>query len=145
MHDIETLTVDLLLLPSTSLSYVSQQKAKLEKLKSSRDQSAVNSALDALTQCAESGRGNLLELSIQASRARCTVGEISDALEKVVGRHVAVPRMVSGAYVSEYGQAEEVDKAMKRVEVCVCVWWAEECVWMGAVFLSLSLSLSAGI
>ena len=68
-----------------------QQKAKLEKLKSSRDQSAVNSALGALTQCAESGRGNLLELSIQASRARCTVGEISDALEKVVGRHVAVP------------------------------------------------------
>ncbi len=46
------------------------------------------------------------------------MGEISDALEKVHGRHVAVPRMVSGAYVSEYGQAKEVDKAMRRVEVC---------------------------
>ena len=96
------------------------QKSKLEKLRASRDLAAVNSALDALTQCAESNQGNLLELSIQASRARCTVGEISDALEKVVGRHVAVPRMVSGAYVSEYGQAEEVDKAMRRVEVGGC-------------------------
>ncbi|XP_064401331.1 methylmalonyl-CoA mutase, mitochondrial-like isoform X4 [Halichondria panicea] len=95
---------------------IESQKRKLETLRSTRDQSAVSSALTALTQAAESGDGNLLHLSIQASRARCTVGEISDALEKVHGRHVAVPRMVSGAYVSEYGQAEEVDKAMRRVE-----------------------------
>ncbi len=81
----------------------------------------MSSALTALTQAAETGEGNLLQLSIEASRVRCTVGEISDALEKVHGRHVAVPRMVSGAYVSEYGQAEEVDKAMRRVEVCVGV------------------------
>ena len=62
-----------------------------------------------------------MELSIQASRARCTVGEISDALEKVHGRHVAVSRMVSGAYVTEYGQAEEVDRALKKVEVWIYV------------------------
>lgn len=97
----------------------SPQKLKLETLRATRDQSAVSSALTALTRAAESGEGNLLQLSIEASRVRCTVGEISDALEKVHGRHVAVPRMVSGAYVSEYGHAEEVDKAMKRVEVCV--------------------------
>ncbi len=94
------------------------QKHKLETLRATRDQSAVSSALSALTRAAESGEGNLLQLSIEASRVRCTVGEISDALEKVHGRHVAVPRMVSGAYVSEYGHAEEMDKAMKRVEVC---------------------------
>ena len=63
--------------------------------------------------------GNLLDLSIKATRARCTVGEISDALEKVHGRHVASPQMVSGAYVSEYGQSEDIDKALKRVEVSV--------------------------
>ena len=94
-----------------------KQKSKLENLYSSRDKEAVSSALNALTECAETGEGNLLELSMQASRARCTVGEISDAMEKVHGRHVAVPRMVSGAYVSEYGQAEEVDRAIKKVEV----------------------------
>ena len=59
---------------------------------------------------------NLLDLSIKAARARCTVGEISDAMEKVHGRHVAAPRMVSGAYVTEYGDREEIDKALKRVQ-----------------------------
>ena len=60
--------------------------------------------------------GNLLDLSIKAACARCTVGEISDALEKVHGRHVAAPRMVSGAYVTEYGDREEIDKALKKVQ-----------------------------
>ena len=60
--------------------------------------------------------GNLLDLSIKAARVRCTVGEISDALEKVHGRHVAAPRMVSGAYVAEYGDREEIDKALKKVQ-----------------------------
>ena len=60
--------------------------------------------------------GNLLDLSIKAARVRCTVGEISDALEKVHGRHVATPRMISGAYVTEYGDREEIDKALKKVQ-----------------------------
>lgn len=58
----------------------------------------------------------MLDLSIKAARVRCTVGEISDALEKVHGRHVATPRMVSGAYVTEYGDREEIDKALKKVQ-----------------------------
>ena len=52
------------------------------------------SCLAALTKCAESGEGNLLALAVEAARARCTVGEISDALEKVWGRHVAQDRLV---------------------------------------------------
>ena len=59
------------------------QKAKLEKLYGSRDQSAVDAALSALTDCAAGKGGNLLDLSIKAARVRCTVGEISDAMEKV--------------------------------------------------------------
>ena len=94
------------------------QKDKLEKLYASRDQSAVDAALIALTDCAAGKGGNLLDLSIKAARIRCTVGEISDAMEKVHGRHVATPRMVSGAYAAEYGQREEIDEAMKRVQVC---------------------------
>ena len=94
------------------------QKAKLEKLYASRDQSAVDAALSALTDCAAGKGGNLLDLSIKAARVRCTVGEISDAMEKVHGRHVASPRMVSGAYAAEYGQREEIDEAMKKVQVC---------------------------
>lgn len=66
--------------------------------------------------CVSLSGGNLLDLSIKAARARCTVGEISDAMEKVHGRHVAAPRMVSGAYVTEYGDREEIDKALKRVQ-----------------------------
>lgn len=87
------------------------------RLRQSRDQTAVNSALLALTKCADSNEGNLLDLSIQAARARCTVGEISDAMEKVVGRHVASTRMVSGAYISEYGEGEEVSQTMEAVKV----------------------------
>ena len=94
------------------------QKDKLEKLYASRDQSAVDAALSVLTDCAAGKGGNLLDLSIKAARVRCTVGEISDAMEKVHGRHVATPRMVSGAYAAEYGQREEIDEAMKRVQVC---------------------------
>lgn len=77
----------------------------------------MDSALSALTQCAESGEGNLLYLSIKAARARCTVGEISDAMEKVHGRHVASTRMVSGAYLSEYGGGEEIEKTLEVVKV----------------------------
>lgn len=87
------------------------------KLRQSRDQNTVDSALSALTQCAETSDGNLLDLSIKAARVRCTVGEISDAMEKIVGRHVASTRMVSGAYISEYGEGGEADQAMEAVKV----------------------------
>ncbi|AUG54268.1 methylmalonyl-CoA mutase [Thalassospira marina] len=80
-----------------------QQIAKLERLRSERDDASVESALNALTNAAGSQSGNLLELAVQAARAKCTVGEISDALEKVYGRHQAVIRSIAGVYKTEVG------------------------------------------
>jgi methylmalonyl-CoA mutase len=77
------------------------QLARLEELKRTRDPRAVEQALDALTRCAGSGEGNLLDLSVHAARARATLGEISSALEKVFGRYQAVNRTISGVYSSE--------------------------------------------
>lgn len=76
----------------------------------------MEAALSALTAAAQSGSGNLLELSINAARARATLGEISTAMEEVFGRHVASSRMVSGAYKSEYGQREETESVLRDVE-----------------------------
>ncbi|MCA1907081.1 MAG: methylmalonyl-CoA mutase [Magnetospirillum sp.] len=78
------------------------QIARLKQIKASRDQAKVDAALAALTQAAESGEGNLLELSVNASRARATVGEISDAMEKAFTRHRAVNRTISGVYGGVY-------------------------------------------
>jgi methylmalonyl-CoA mutase len=79
-----------------------EQLSKLEQLRADRDQSQVDAALDKLTRAAGSD-GNLLELSINAARAKATVGEISDALEKVFGRHQAEIRTISGVYRDEVG------------------------------------------
>ncbi|OPZ15527.1 MAG: Methylmalonyl-CoA mutase large subunit [Bacteroidetes bacterium ADurb.BinA261] len=78
-----------------------QQIERLKALRASRDNDAVKKALDAITKCVETGEGNLLELSIEAARVRATLGEISDACEKVVGRYNAVIRTISGVYSSE--------------------------------------------
>ncbi|MFZ6037781.1 MAG: methylmalonyl-CoA mutase [Bacteroidota bacterium] len=78
-----------------------QQIERLKALRASRDNDAVRKALDAITKCVETGEGNLLELSIEAARVRATLGEISDACEKVVGRYNAVIRTISGVYSSE--------------------------------------------
>jgi methylmalonyl-CoA mutase len=78
------------------------QIARLQSIKASRDNEAVQSALVALTAAAESGQGNLLALSIQAMRLRATVGEVSDALEKVFGRHRADTQKVTGVYAAAY-------------------------------------------
>merc|ERR1711874_93564 len=64
--------------------------------------------LAALEECARTGEGNVLSLAVEAARARCTVGEITKAMEAVFGRHVATDRMVSGAYRTEYGEGEEI-------------------------------------
>jgi methylmalonyl-CoA mutase len=74
------------------------QVARLNAIRASRDQAAVDAALTALTAAAESGEGNLLDLAIKATRLRASVGEISDALEKVYGRHRATIQSVSGVY-----------------------------------------------
>jgi methylmalonyl-CoA mutase len=81
-----------------------KQIARLEQLRRERDATACQSALDALTACAEGRGGNLLALAIAAARARASVGEISMALEKVWGRHSAEIRAISGVYAGEVGE-----------------------------------------
>ena len=78
------------------------QIARLANIKQKRDASRVDAALSAITSAAESGQGNLLDLTIQAMRLRATVGEVSDALEKVFGRHRADTQKVSGVYAAAY-------------------------------------------
>jgi len=78
-----------------------QQLARLEELRAGRDSDAVQLALDALTKAADTGDGNLLDLAVTAARARATVGEISDALEKIFGRHQATIRSIQGIYSGE--------------------------------------------
>jgi methylmalonyl-CoA mutase len=82
------------------------QIARLNDIKQKRDAAQVQSALNALTSAAESGTGNLLELTINAVRLRATVGEISDAMEKVFGRHRADTQKVTGVYAAAYDSAE---------------------------------------
>ncbi len=78
-----------------------QQVERLGRLRASRDNAAVQKALDAITRCVETKEGNLLELSVNAARVRATLGEISDACEKVAGRYNAIIRTISGVYSSE--------------------------------------------
>jgi methylmalonyl-CoA mutase len=101
-----------------------EQLAKLEQLRAERDETATQAALAELTRAAgesgvagEDGLGNnLLALAINAARAHATVGEISDALEKVYGRHVAEIRTISGVYRDEAGRAENISSAIQLVE-----------------------------
>jgi methylmalonyl-CoA mutase len=97
-----------------------QQIAKLEKLRKNRNQADVDHALNALTESCASGNGNLLDLAVTAVRARATVGEISDACEKVFGRHKAVIRAISGVYTAEVGkdarQMQDVGELLGRFE-----------------------------
>ena len=93
------------------------QIAKLEQLRAERDGDAVQRALDALTDAAATGTGNLLALAIDAAREKATVGEISDALEKVYGRHVATIRTIEGVYRSEVGHdADSVTAVREKVD-----------------------------
>jgi methylmalonyl-CoA mutase len=93
-----------------------QQIARLKQIRGTRDSAKVQAALDALAKCAEDGKGNLLDLSIQAIRLRATVGEVSDALEKVFGRHRADTQKVTGVYAAAYESAEGWDKLKKEID-----------------------------
>ena len=93
-----------------------QQVRRLEKLRRERDNGAVATALAVLEKCAGSGEGNLLELSVEAARARASLGEISGALEKVWGRHKAEVRTISGVYSGEYGGGDEIDGVTQKIE-----------------------------
>jgi methylmalonyl-CoA mutase len=90
-----------------------RQIARLEELRRGRDQRAVDEALQALTRCAETRDGNLLDLAVEAARRRATLGEISGALEKVFGRYQAVHRTISGVYSSESEADAEFQKARR--------------------------------
>ena len=90
------------------------QIARLEKLRAGRDPEKVRQCLDAITHAMESGEGNLLELSVEAARARASLGEISFAIEKVCGRHKAVIRSISGVYSSEFAD-DEVIKEVRQM------------------------------
>jgi methylmalonyl-CoA mutase len=98
-----------------------EQIEKIRKVKQQRNQSKVDQCLDKLREIArdKSGTGNLLEASIEASRARCTLGEISQALEDVFSRHVADSRLVSGAYRGTFDDGKnnnELKQVIDRVE-----------------------------
>jgi methylmalonyl-CoA mutase len=91
------------------------QLRRLEQIRARRDAGRVHATLDALTNAAASGEGNLLELAVEAARARATVGEISSALEKVYGRYRAEIRSISGVYGGQY--ADDADWTALRREV----------------------------
>jgi len=99
---------------------------KLQRLKAERDPAALKDALDALTRAADRGNGNLLALAIDAARAKATVGEISAALEKVFGRHVASIKSITGVYKREVGKGGHMTGAVERVRKAVEHFEAEE-------------------
>jgi methylmalonyl-CoA mutase len=109
-EDIEVLRID-------NAEVRAAQIAKLEQLRRERDDDAVQTALSALTNAAETGTGNLLALAIDAAREKASVGEISDALENVYGRHVATIRTIEGVYRSEVGaDADSVTAVRDKVD-----------------------------
>jgi methylmalonyl-CoA mutase len=92
------------------------QLKRLQQVKADRDSARVAAALEALTECAHTGKGNLLALAIDAARARATLGEISLALEKHFSRHKAVVRTVSGVYQAEFGRDRKIDEIRKLTD-----------------------------
>lgn len=95
-----------------------KQIERLAMVKKSRDQKAVKAALSALTEAAKSGKGNLLELSIEAAKARCTVGEITEAMETIFGRYQPKSSVVSGAYKSAFDStgSDEIKKTIEAAD-----------------------------
>ena len=106
--------IDILEIDNTAV--LQQQLEALARNKASRNEDEVKAALDRLTECAASGEGNLLECAVEAARVRATLGEISDACEKVAGRYKAVIRTISGVYSAESKQDESFAKACALTE-----------------------------
>ncbi len=98
------------------------QIARLKQIRATRDTAAVNAALDALTKAAETGEGNLLDLTVKAIRLRATVGEVSDALEKVFGRFRANNQTISGVY----GGVVEGQESWEQIKADVAKFAEEE-------------------
>lgn len=106
--------IDILEIDNTAV--LQQQLAALERNKAMRNEDEVKAALDKLTACAASGEGNLLECAVEAARVRATLGEISDACEKIAGRYKAVIRTISGVYSAESKQDESFARACALTE-----------------------------
>lgn len=106
-------SVDVLAIDNTTVR--NKQIEKLKKVRESRDPEAAKRCLTAIESCSRTRDGNLLELAVEAARARCSVGEITEAMKSVFGEHKASTRMVSGAYRSEFGEHEEISLAHNRV------------------------------
>ncbi|MBM7584550.1 methylmalonyl-CoA mutase [Bacillus pakistanensis] len=98
--------IDILDIDNTAVRL--KQLERIKALKEQRNDRLVSESLDALTKAAETGEGNLLELAVNAARNRATLGEISDAIEMISGRHKAVIRSVSGVYSSNFSNEEEI-------------------------------------
>ncbi len=106
--------IDILEVDNTAVR--EQQIARLNELRANRDNAAVQKALDAITECANTGKGNLLELAVEAARLRASLGEISDACEKIVGRYKATIRTISGVYSSETKNDSDFERASALTE-----------------------------
>ena len=106
--------IDILEVDNTAVR--EQQIARLKALKANRDGVAVQKSLNAITEAAESGKGNLLELAVEAARLRATLGEISDACEKICGRYKAIIRTISGVYSSETKQDPVFEQACRLAD-----------------------------
>ncbi|MCC8178680.1 MAG: methylmalonyl-CoA mutase [Cloacibacillus sp.] len=92
------------------------QIARLAKLRANRNQEEVDRWLAAITRSLETGEGNLLEFAVEAARARASLGEISDAVEKASGRHKAVIRSISGIYSSEFAEEEIIEEVRRMTD-----------------------------
>ena len=101
--------IDILEIDNTEVR--KEQVANLEKLRQNRDEAKVQADLDDITRCVETGEGNLLEKAVQAAKDRASLGEISDACEKVVGRYKAIVKTISGVYSSEVKTDPDMEQA----------------------------------
>ena len=102
------------------------QIKKLETLRKNRDNTKVRQILEEITKCAETGQGNLLELSVEAAKSRASLGEISLACEKVFGRYKAVIRSISGVYEKEFEKDSKNMETVKEIEELVKKFEAKE-------------------
>ncbi len=106
--------IDILEVDNTTVR--KQQEEALKELRANRDEQKVKETLDALTKVVETGEGNLLEAAVECAKVRCTLGEISDACEKIVGRYKAVIRTISGVYKSETNNDKDFELACQLTQ-----------------------------
>ncbi|MGM7635473.1 methylmalonyl-CoA mutase [Bacillus sp. Hm123] len=106
--------IDILDIDNTAVRL--KQIERIQQMKEVRDEEKVADALQAITEAAKTGEGNLLALAVEAARARATLGEISDAIEIISGRHKAVIRSVSGVYSSNFSDEEQIEEVKRMTD-----------------------------